>query len=129
MDGEEFGNRAAGAAQGRHVSTAFSDVPSDSLRILVESLTPGVRRGELGIRLALGARAAQVAGMVVLQSQCFTVLGLLGALSMGQVLSALLFEMSPTDPLVLTGVCGLLMTLAVVASYAPARPPISGKRS
>lgn len=85
----------------------------------------GQRRGELGIRLALGARAAQVAGMVVLQSLRFTglgiLLGLLGALAMGQVLGALLFEVNAADPLVLAGVCGLLVTLAVLASYGPAR--------
>ncbi|WP_408891312.1 ADOP family duplicated permease [Myxococcus faecalis] len=85
----------------------------------------GQRRGEMGIRLALGARAAQVAGMVVLQSLRFTglgiVLGLLGALLMGQVLGALLFEVSATDPLVLAAVCALLAALAVVASFGPAR--------
>ncbi|MCP3097875.1 ABC transporter permease [Myxococcus sp. K15C18031901] len=91
----------------------------------VISFIVGQRRGELGIRLALGARAAQVAGMVVLQSLRFTglglVLGLLGALAMGKVLSALLFEVSATDPFVLAGVCALLVTLAVLASYGPAR--------
>ncbi|WP_074958459.1 FtsX-like permease family protein [Myxococcus fulvus] len=75
--------------------------------------------------VALGARAAQVAGMVVLQSLRFTgpgiVLGLLGALLMGQVLGALLFEVSGTDPLVLASVCALLAALAVLASFGPAR--------
>lgn len=85
----------------------------------------GQRRGEMGIRLALGARAAQVAGLVVFQSLRFTalgiVLGLFGALAMGQVLAALLFEVSATDPVVLTAVCALLVTLSVLASYGPAR--------
>jgi hypothetical protein len=85
----------------------------------------GQRRGEMGIRLALGARAAQVAGMVVLQSLRFTtlgiVIGLAGALALGQVMSALLFEVSATDPVVLSAVCGLLVTLAMLAAYGPAR--------
>ncbi|MCE9669927.1 ABC transporter permease [Myxococcus stipitatus] len=85
----------------------------------------GQRRGEMGIRLALGARASQVTGMVVLQSLRVTGLGilcgLLGALAMGDVLGALLFEVRATDPFVLAGVCGLLVTLAVLASYGPAR--------
>ncbi|QSQ21409.1 ABC transporter permease [Pyxidicoccus parkwayensis] len=85
----------------------------------------GQRRGEMGIRMALGARAAQVAGMVVLQSLRFTtlgiVLGLVGALAMGQVMSALLFEVSASDPLVLAAVCGVLVMLAMLAAYGPAR--------
>ncbi|MCP3141579.1 ABC transporter permease [Pyxidicoccus xibeiensis] len=91
----------------------------------VISFIVGQRRGELGIRMALGARAAQVAGLVVFQALRFAalgiVLGLAGTLAMSQVLGALLFEVSPTDPVVLAAVCALLVALAVLASYGPAR--------
>ncbi|QSQ12200.1 ABC transporter permease [Myxococcus landrumensis] len=91
----------------------------------VISFIVGQRRGEIGIRVALGARASQVAGMVVLQVLRFAglgiALGLVGALSMSHLLSALLFEVSPTDPLVIAGVCALLVIIAALASYGPAR--------
>ena len=83
------------------------------------------RRGEIGIRMALGARAAQVRGMVVRQSLTLAcvgaALGLAGALGATRLLGALLFGVSPTDPAVLSAATLLLGVITVVASYAPAR--------
>jgi putative ABC transport system permease protein len=83
------------------------------------------RRGEIGIRIALGARPAGVRALVVRQSLVLAAvgvgIGLVAALATTRVLGALLFGVSPTDPLVLGGATLLLMLLAAVASYAPAR--------
>jgi len=49
------------------------------------------------------------------------VLGLAGAVASTRVLSSLLFEITPTDPLTLGTVAGLLMTVAIAATLIPAR--------
>jgi predicted permease len=83
------------------------------------------RRGEIGIRVALGARTGQVRGLVVRQSLALAAvgvgIGLAGALVTTRVLGALLFGVSPTDPLVLAGATMLLVILAALASYFPAQ--------
>ena len=83
------------------------------------------RRAEIGIRMALGARAEQVRGMVVreaLQLGAVGVLaGLIGALFLTRTLESLLFEVAPTDPLTLGAVAALLLLTCAVASYLPAR--------
>ncbi|HEY2378568.1 MAG TPA: ABC transporter permease [Gemmatimonadaceae bacterium] len=82
------------------------------------------RRSEIGIRMALGARAEDVRGMVVRQSLVLAgigvLIGLACALATTRVLGALLFGVSPNDPLVLICATLLLVILATVASYAPA---------
>jgi predicted permease len=84
----------------------------------------GQRRAEIGIRLALGARIAQVARLVVWQSLRIALagvlVGVLVALLVTRVLQSLLFEVSPTDPLTLVGVSAILLTVAVAAAGAPA---------
>jgi predicted permease len=87
------------------------------------------REREIGIRMALGARPGQVAGMVV--SEAFGIvagglaIGVPAALAAGQaargVLGSVLFELSPTDPLiVLSSAFGILL-IASLAAYVPAR--------
>ncbi|HEU4586749.1 MAG TPA: ABC transporter permease [Gemmatimonadaceae bacterium] len=91
----------------------------------VISYIVGERRGEIGVRMALGARAGEVGGMIMLQSVRLAAIGvaigLLGAVAATRVLRSLLFEVSPTDPLTLVAVAVFLMLLAALASYAPAR--------
>lgn len=81
------------------------------------------RIGEIGIRMALGARASQVARLVVLQALAMTsvglVLGVIGALVTTRVLGALLYAVRPGDPLVLSVVAALLLVIALAASLAP----------
>jgi putative ABC transport system permease protein len=83
------------------------------------------RRSEIGVRVALGARLPQVAGLVLGQSMRLTVLGvsigLVAALLGMRVLKSLLFEVSPTDPVVLAGTAAVLVLIAAVASLAPTR--------
>ncbi|HEU4632318.1 MAG TPA: ABC transporter permease [Gemmatimonadaceae bacterium] len=83
------------------------------------------QRAEIGIRMALGARVAQVSGRVVARSLRLGALGaaigLVGALLGTRLLQSLLFGVSPTDPLVLSTVPLALLAVAAVASFAPAR--------
>jgi hypothetical protein len=83
------------------------------------------RRGEIGVRMALGARVPQVARLVVGESLLLVgggvVLGLAGALAGTRLLSAILFEVSPTDPVILLTVSALLLGIAAIASLGPAR--------
>ena len=91
----------------------------------VISYTVSQRRGEIGIRMALGARTAQVAGLVVAQSVRLAALGvaigLVAAFSAASLLESLLFDVSATDPVTLVAVAVMLLALSVAASYAPAR--------
>jgi putative ABC transport system permease protein len=91
----------------------------------VISYLVGQRRGEIGVRIALGAPASQVATMIVGQSLRLALagiaIGLLAALAGTRVLRSLLFEVSPTDPVVLAAVAALLVALAALSSFAPAR--------
>lgn len=83
------------------------------------------RTREIGIRMALGAREAQVAAMVVRRAIALTAaglgLGLALAMAAARWLSTLLFGVTAADPVALVGTCVLLAAAAVAASYAPAR--------
>jgi predicted permease len=83
------------------------------------------RRRELGVRLALGAQRRQIATMIFSEGARIAlggvVLGGIGAIAVGRVLSSLLFEVNPRDPFVLGGVGVLLVGVAILASVLPAR--------
>jgi predicted permease len=83
------------------------------------------RTRELGIRMALGARQADVLGLMVGQGMRLTLVGvgvgLVLALGLGRLLSALLFGVKAHDPLTFFGVALLLAGVALVAAWLPAR--------
>jgi len=83
------------------------------------------RRREIGIRMALGARAADVRSLVVGQALTLggigVAAGLAGALALTRVLGSLLFGVGASDPLTFTAVCLLLMIVVASAAYLPAR--------
>jgi putative ABC transport system permease protein len=83
------------------------------------------RTHEIGIRMALGARGSNVLGMVVGEALVLTLtgagLGLAGALALTRLLSSLLYNVRPTDPLTLALVSLALLGVSALASYIPAR--------
>jgi predicted permease len=83
------------------------------------------RAREFGVRVALGARQGELMRGVLWKGLRLTavggVVGLVGALAMGRLLSSLLYEVSPTDPATLVGVVVVLTGAALLASYFPAR--------
>jgi putative ABC transport system permease protein len=83
------------------------------------------RTQEIGIRLALGAQAAQVKNMVVFQGMRLAlagvVVGLGAALWLVRVISTFLYGVTARDPLVFVGVPVLLTAVAFVAVWLPAR--------
>jgi putative ABC transport system permease protein len=83
------------------------------------------RTQEIGIRMAVGARAGDICRMIVREGLQLGVtglmLGLVGALWVGRLGSSLLFGVTATDPLTFTIVSLLLTAVAVAACYFPAR--------
>ena len=83
------------------------------------------RRNEIGIRMALGANAGSVRGMLLAQGLRPVALGLtvgLGlAVALGRLLGTLLFEIQPGNPAVLASVALILGAAAALACYIPAR--------
>ncbi len=85
----------------------------------------GRRTQEIGVRMALGASAGSVAGMVMKnggrQIAIGLVVGLAGAFGVTRALSTLLVQIAPTDPLTFTAVGVLLGAVAMLACWIPAR--------
>ncbi|HEY3519082.1 MAG TPA: ADOP family duplicated permease, partial [Gammaproteobacteria bacterium] len=83
------------------------------------------RVGEIGVRMALGARAADVLRMIMRQGALMIgaglVLGTVGALALGRVLAAQIPEVDAFDSLVLVGAALVLAAAASLASWLPAR--------
>jgi putative ABC transport system permease protein len=83
------------------------------------------RTHEIGIRMALGARAGHVLRMVVREAALMVVLGIIiggaGALAVSRVMTSILFETSATDPAAFIAVVLVLGAVGAVAAYLPAR--------
>ncbi len=91
----------------------------------VLSYTVTQRTHEIGVRMALGARPAQVRGIVVVRGAAVAGIGMLfglaGALALSRLLRSIVFEVSTDDPHVFAGVAIVLALVVLAAGYVPAR--------
>ena len=91
----------------------------------VISYSVSQRTQEIGVRVALGARGADVLRLVVGQGMRLAAIGLavglVGALGVTRVVRSLLFGVTPTDPVSFAGITVFLTVVAAVASWLPAR--------
>jgi ABC-type antimicrobial peptide transport system permease subunit len=91
----------------------------------VLAFTVARRTREIGIRMALGANAAQVRRLVVRDTALMVgiggLVGFAAAGAAGQVVRSVLYQMEPWDPVVYGSAAGVLGTIALIAAYIPAR--------
>jgi putative ABC transport system permease protein len=90
----------------------------------VAAQSVGQRTREIGVRVALGATAAQVAAMIARQGLVPIGLGLaaglVAGLGLGQLMRSILFEVTPTDPATIASTLGVLFGVGVLATVGPA---------
>jgi len=91
----------------------------------VISYTVSQRKREIGIRLALGAQRSDVLQMVLRQGAKMALagvaIGIGAALGLTQLMRSLLFGVTARDPMTFAAVAALLILVALLASYFPAR--------
>ncbi|HEX4606143.1 MAG TPA: FtsX-like permease family protein [Candidatus Angelobacter sp.] len=85
----------------------------------------GQRTREIGIRVALGAQRGSVLRLVLNQGVRLTVIGAIagvaGSLALTHLLKSQLFSIQPTDPVTLASAALLMLLVALMACYLPAR--------
>lgn len=91
----------------------------------VMSYVVGQRTQEIGIRMALGARRSHVLRLIISRGIKMAILGasvgLLAALALARLMTQMLYGISPADPLTFAAVALLLLFIALLACYLPAR--------
>ena len=91
----------------------------------VMSYVVSMRTNEIGLRMALGAQPRDIWRLVIGRGAQLAfagvALGLLGALALTKLISSLLYGVKPTDPITFCAVALLLVTVALLACYLPAR--------
>ncbi|HZS47931.1 MAG TPA: ABC transporter permease [Blastocatellia bacterium] len=91
----------------------------------VMSYTISQRSGEIGIRMALGAQRRDVMAMILRQGFGLVAMGLaiglVGSLALTKLMTALLYDVSATDPAVFVFISVLLISVAMLACFVPAR--------
>ena len=91
----------------------------------VMSYSVSTRTHEIGLRTALGARSIDIMRFILREGMILAgagiVIGVVAALALTRLMQAVLFEVSPTDPLTFIGVVLIVTSVAIIASYIPAR--------
>jgi putative ABC transport system permease protein len=91
----------------------------------VVSYSTAQRTFEIGMRAALGASRRNIFGLVLGQSLRLAITGLIvgiiASVILTRMLAAFLYGTAATDPMTFLAVCGVLVTVALVAGYVPAR--------
>jgi predicted permease len=81
------------------------------------------RTHEMGVRLALGARFADIVQLVLGESSRVVAIGIatgiLASLALGRLVASLLYGISPRDPVVMASAAGLMLFIALLASFVP----------
>jgi ABC-type antimicrobial peptide transport system permease subunit len=89
------------------------------------SFATAQRTSEIGVRIALGAGAPDILAMVMRQGLRLTLLGVAlgvaGALALTRLLRGMLFGVTPTDPATFLAIALLVLGVAALATYLPAR--------
>jgi ABC-type antimicrobial peptide transport system permease subunit len=91
----------------------------------VISYSVAQRTQEIGVRMALGARLAQVLWLVLSQALRMVLagaaIGLVASLALARLLQSELIQVSAFDPLTFAGMCAVLIAVTLAATYLPAR--------
>src|SRR5581483_8459249 len=89
------------------------------------SVYVGSRTNEFGIKLSLGAQPTRLLGSVIGEGLALTAIGIgvgiVAAFFLTRAIASLLFEVSATDPVIYTGIPIILILVAILACYVPAR--------
>jgi putative ABC transport system permease protein len=89
------------------------------------SISTSQRTQEIGVRMALGAQTSTIMKMVIGEGVLLAVLGigvgLIGSFLLTRFLNSMLFGITPTDPFTFASISVLLVLVALLASYIPAR--------
>jgi len=122
VEGETASRRVQLSVLGTFAGVAFALAAIGIYGLLSFAVSQRVQ--EIGVRVALGARRADilklVLGNVARLACCGTALGILLALAAGRSLSALLAGVAPTDPLALSAAAGLALAMTLFGSLLPA---------
>jgi ABC-type antimicrobial peptide transport system permease subunit len=83
------------------------------------------RVNEIGIRMALGAQSGQIRAMILREGVLLAIAGILlgvaATLPLTRLVATMLYGVSPTDPLTLIGATVILLAIALLAAFLPAR--------